>query len=383
MNVQDFMNLGEVGQTPSFEGDIIKPVSGDTVPVGTIIFLPRTTVPVGYLAAEGGTFDPLIYPDLYAYLGSSTLPDMKDRVMRGAGALAGTAGTTQADAIQNITGTFKVAGSTGGIDTATGAFATTGNPQNYPSTMAAVNAAVGVANFDASRVVRTATETRVNAFIGRFFIKAFSTPVNSGTLDVAALAAQVSDFPATYLTAASASTAYMSKSGGTFTGQVNWGSTHIDAATGDIYSIRAASPTTGVVFLGNAGRYLFFDGTQYVMPTSALKVGSTVYAGAAFLETNGNVQGSIWTNLGYNDCYTAVVNRIESRALAFANDRVANMSYRYVSAGSAGIGTNWDCPAGSMMHGLVSNGSGNISQGKYKYIQVYDPVRGWVGFGEA
>ena len=41
--------------------------------------------------------------------------------------------------------------------------------------------------------------------------------------------------------------------------------------TGDITTYRTASPTTGVIFLGNAGnRYLFYDGTNYIMPGANL-----------------------------------------------------------------------------------------------------------------
>jgi hypothetical protein len=41
----------------------------------------------------------------------------------------------------------------------------------------------------------------------------------------------------------------------------------------DVYATRVASPTTGVIFLGNSGsRYLYFDGSSYSMPTSNLYV---------------------------------------------------------------------------------------------------------------
>jgi hypothetical protein len=48
----------------------------------------------------------------------------------------------------------------------------------------------------------------------------------------------------------------------------------------DIYAVRAApSATTGVIYLGNGGdRYLFYDGSSYVMPGASLNVGGDVIA---------------------------------------------------------------------------------------------------------
>ena len=61
--------------------------------------------------------------------------------------------------------------------------------------------------------------------------------------------------------------------------------------TGDITTYRAAAPTTGVIFLGNTGRYLYFDGSNYVMPSSELYVN-----GAQVVKNTGtwsiNVTGS-------------------------------------------------------------------------------------------
>lgn len=66
------------------------------------------------------------------------------------------------------------------------------------------------------------------------------------------------------------------KSGGTIIGPVT--------LTADMTTYRPASPTTGVVFLGNSGtKYLFFDGTNYTMPGAQLIVnGSQVWHAANF-----------------------------------------------------------------------------------------------------
>ena len=49
--------------------------------------------------------------------------------------------------------------------------------------------------------------------------------------------------------------------------------------TGDITTYRSGTPTTGVIFLGNSGsRYLYYDGTNYNMPSASLVLGGTLYA---------------------------------------------------------------------------------------------------------
>ncbi|NIH77443.1 hypothetical protein FHV99_004695 [Ochrobactrum sp. P20RRXII] len=45
---------------------------------------------------------------------------------------------------------------------------------------------------------------------------------------------------------------------------------------------------------------------------------SNISVGGAELQTNGNIVGSIWNNIGAGDAYTAIVNRIESRCQAWA-----------------------------------------------------------------
>lgn len=66
------------------------------------------------------------------------------------------------------------------------------------------------------------------------------------------------------------------KAGGTISGPVT--------LTADLTTYRPASPGTGVVFLGNSGsKYLFYDGTNYVMPGGQLVVnGSTVWHAGNF-----------------------------------------------------------------------------------------------------
>jgi len=118
---------------------------GYSVPTGTIAAFATTTCPAGwteYTAARG-------------------------RFLRGIDNSAGVdpsgtraPGNAQADALQNITGAVKLAGSSGGLDGMSGAFAMTGGNTTYPSVPNGPTASVGYASFDASRSARTATETR-------------------------------------------------------------------------------------------------------------------------------------------------------------------------------------------------------------------------------
>lgn len=85
--------------------------------------------------------------------------------------------------------------------------------------------------------------------------------------------------------------------------------------------------------------------------------------------------GSLWCRqLG------DINTRIETKALAYANDRVANMSFRRTSRGEIAVNTTRavrDTPAGSVMTGLNLDNDFTVGI-RYDYLQMYDPVRGWV-----
>jgi len=55
----------------------------------------------------------------------------------------------------------------------------------------------------------------------------------------------------------------------------------------DLYSVRNAAPSTGVVFLGNTGHYLFFDGTNYALPAGSLSVGGNITATGGTITVSG------------------------------------------------------------------------------------------------
>jgi hypothetical protein len=182
---------------------------------------------------------------------------------------------------------------------------------------------------------------------------------------------------------------------GTFTG-------NFIAATG---TIKGASAALNIVPTSGNGHiwWLAADGVaqRAVMYTSGgaqgnliVTVGSATYqytpggafyVGSSYHGTDGNLVGSIWSNWGASDAYGAIGARIEARATAWANDRIANLQYRKVSRGSTGGLTDGDCPAGAVITGYRrdAGNQGQVYNLYYKYLQIYDPVRGWVGFSEA
>lgn len=158
-------------------------VAADVIPVGFVMFSPKGTVVDGWLACEGGAFSQLTYPALYAYLGNSTtLPDYRDRVLRGAGTLAGVAFTTQEDAMQRITGAWETKSTaTAGVPLSkTGTGAVTTSTQTGPAvaeqgTTTSGSNKADVVTFDSGNSVGAKVsndETRVKAAIGKWVIKA-------------------------------------------------------------------------------------------------------------------------------------------------------------------------------------------------------------------
>ncbi|QUS59213.1 phage tail protein [Pseudovibrio brasiliensis] len=95
---------------------------------GEFFYVAGPTAPAGSLIANGAVFDPQVYPELYAAIGTTyggtasapRLPDGRGVVARGLDLGRGLdsgrqLGTYQEDAIPNITGQFSVAGNTGPI----------------------------------------------------------------------------------------------------------------------------------------------------------------------------------------------------------------------------------------------------------------------------
>ncbi|MEY9332929.1 microcystin-dependent protein [Pseudomonas protegens] len=178
------------------------------LPVGAMVPFPKGTVPAGFLEVDGSVQSAATYPDLAAYLGTAfntggegagnfRLPESRGEFLRGwdhgRGVDAGRViGSEQQDALQNITGessTFPT-GSTAPLNS-TGAFKTNAR-SGVPTGIAGGGAWSSASfDFDASRVARTATETRPRNLAVMWCIKAWNAPRNQGNIDVAALAADV------------------------------------------------------------------------------------------------------------------------------------------------------------------------------------------------
>jgi hypothetical protein len=174
----------------------------------------------------------------------------------------------------------------------------------------------------------------------------------------------------------------------------------------------AVTTTAGLTVIGNSNlrvrsgtteALLYYDASDfYVLFTDS--VGATFNATRALRASrNGNLytqgdmiaSGTVWAGGGSNGrmggdgnlwgtAYGSdwLTNYIENRAIAWANNRVSSMSYRYVSQGTtnASSGGYYSTPGGAMLKSIATGGGSSVM---FKYIQVYDPVRGWVGFGEA
>ena len=232
-----------------------KKLNTDGIPVGAVVSFPRVvTNPVGFLKANGTTFNQQTFPDLYQVLGNSnklpdltrsdvgmtayfavdniptgwiafddiatqvteqrypelyrhlvgkygsiaSVPKVADRFLRNAGNGL-SVGQTQEDAIRNITGKF---GPVDGNDRHTGAFRQE-ESFGYGATLERSRWWV---SFDASRVVPVANENRPKSLILKlcikainsfddvvFWIKSHGEVTNAGTLDAGRLAQGLQD----------------------------------------------------------------------------------------------------------------------------------------------------------------------------------------------
>lgn len=107
-----------------------------------------------------------------------------------------------------------------------------------------------------------------------------------------------------------------------------------------------------------------------------------------FMGADGNINGSAYGNQYLTTyIYNTANERGSSQGQAWANDRVANLQYRLVSFGETSvnyIGNASIVPAGAVVVGVFANFSDNrVTTMYHRYPQVYDPVRGWVGFNNA
>lgn len=89
-------NAGDAANKSYVDGQ----VSGALV--GSITMWPTTSAPSGYLICDGSTYSSGTYPALFAILGTTTLPDFRDKFARGFDSTTGrTILDVQQDAYEN------------------------------------------------------------------------------------------------------------------------------------------------------------------------------------------------------------------------------------------------------------------------------------------
>lgn len=77
--------------------------NGVKLPTGTILPCARKTVPDGFFWCNGSSFDEEENPDLYSFLGTNILPDLRDRTIWGANT-ADDVGKYLEDGLPNVVG---------------------------------------------------------------------------------------------------------------------------------------------------------------------------------------------------------------------------------------------------------------------------------------
>lgn len=290
------------------------------LPVGKVDWCPlRAAIWAGWIPGDGQTLPRATYPDITEAVlagrvpvvseaewwadslkrgcytlgdGSTTIrvPDYNGKsagsvgavFLRGDGLLsAGTNGAIQRDALQNITGRFTGrfgAIYTGGTDGAI-QVVTVPTSQDAPLSIGTGTQPQFNISFDASRVARTATETRPLAVSGCFVIKAFGVVVNPGSVDAAQLA---SDYAV--LNAA------------------------IQSLQGDVQSVKATafginqtfqnltgSRSVGSVYTNSTGRpiHVYFAGTAIGGLANVAIVVDGINADACYTPPDGSLNGSV------------------------------------------------------------------------------------------
>lgn len=169
--------------------EFLKGVEG-TAPIGSVTALASTMAPAGWLVCDGAEVSRTNYADLFGVIGETfgagdgtttfKLPDLRGEFIRGLDSGRGAdadrnLGSSQDWAVENITGGFATF-SWGGDNLIThpyGAFVSDYNIGNTTSAHAGHghSGSEQGASFDASRVVKTSTETRPRNVALTYIIK--------------------------------------------------------------------------------------------------------------------------------------------------------------------------------------------------------------------
>lgn len=149
----------------------------NSMPIGAVVSFAGITVPDGYFECNGASFTSSTYPKLYQALGSTKIPDLRGQFVRGwdhgASVDSGRVlGSFQTDALQNITGkitemqvaAWRAQAQSGALYQSRRHSTGQHDRGNMSGTMVDLN-------FDASKVARTAAETRPKNIALMYIIK--------------------------------------------------------------------------------------------------------------------------------------------------------------------------------------------------------------------
>ncbi|BBD08753.1 phage tail protein [Desulfovibrio ferrophilus] len=177
------------GQTGTYTSEQIDALIQAAVPSGVVMAFGAGSAPSGWLVCEGSAISRVDYAPLFAVVGETygagdgsttfNLPDLRGEFVRGWDDGRGVdvdrvLGSAQEDALQNIIGEIKDIGaaSSNGLR-ATGPFYENGGVGDYDAgTDTPIGSDFCNIGFDASRVARTADETRPRNVAFLYCIKA-------------------------------------------------------------------------------------------------------------------------------------------------------------------------------------------------------------------
>ncbi|WP_336724752.1 phage tail protein [Achromobacter ruhlandii] len=299
------------------------------IPVGAVAWWPqRSSIPAGQIPADGQTVSRATFPDLAAMVttgkvpvvteadwladplkrgsytvgdGSSTirLPDFNGQssgaigavFQRGDGALSsGVNGLLQRDALQNITGRVLYSVMPGAMAAGEGALQIShGGVGVYGSGASGSSYSF---SFDASRVARTAGETRPLSVSGVWTIQAFGAVTNPGSVDAAQLASDYARLSAAFQSEVAFTMLYPGGGNSASPGNVTINSRYVMSNPWPGSPVLAiAEVLMGTVWTPTGWRFLASDNSQGV---AVGQYGDSVVlqTGIAALWNRGDWQGS-------------------------------------------------------------------------------------------
>lgn len=115
------------------------------LPVGSIVAHAGSATPTGWLLCNGGSFSSAVYPALFAVLGSTTLPNLTNRFLKGS-TTAGSTGGSRTITVANLP-SHNHGGVTGGMSANAshqhGGFTSTDGAHTHSRNAASRNAVFG------------------------------------------------------------------------------------------------------------------------------------------------------------------------------------------------------------------------------------------------